>query len=332
MAKSVSLPFCTPVLATVQGSAAIGLGINGHPTAYNGVLNQLASLTCIRRFLRGYTTPQTAIPGANIYNFSFFERHGVTSRFGVSFFEEEIKQMLDEGYYVYFTGVDDFYIPGKSWYGIRHMAHDGILCGYDDDDRTFSIASYDINWVFNLFLTPQECFIEGINACYSNKQYGAITAYKLKPNTTVNLDLNMILRNVKQYMDVTIDKVPLDQDGPVSGIAVHDLLAMYIDKLKDGSIPSDKMDWRAIRPVWEHKRCMLDRIKAVEGKKEWDSELSDRYAPLVDEANRVRGMYAMYHKNQKAVLLDRIKNGLLGLREKEFDILQAFIKRLEAET
>lgn len=329
MSKSVLLPFCTPVFATVQGTAAVGLAMNERPTTYNGILNQCATLSCHRKFLRGFTSPGTNIPGLGLYNFNFIEKHGITSRFGVSFFRDSIKQMLDEGYYVYFTSVDDYYVPGKSWYGIRHMQHDGVVCGYDDEDQSFSIASYDINWVFNLYRTPQESFVEGLNACYENKQYGAITAYRIKQGTTVNLDLNMILKNVKQHLDVTIDKVDMNQDAVVTGIAVHDLLAMYVDKLKDGSISSDKLDWRAIRPVWEHKCGMLDRIKAVEEKKGWDSALSDRYAPLVDEANRLRGMYAMYHKNRKVSLLDKISTGLISLREKEYDILQDFVKKME---
>ena len=45
--------------------------------------------------------------------------------------------MIDDGMYIYFHGVDDFYLPEKSWYGTRHMNHDGIICGYDDNDSNF---------------------------------------------------------------------------------------------------------------------------------------------------------------------------------------------------
>lgn len=327
MAKSVLLPFCTPVFATIQQSAAVGLGIQGHPTAYNGVLNQLTALMCTTRFIRGYTSPEVSIPEAHVTFFDFFERYIVSSRFGTEFFEDVIKRMLDEEYYVYFTGVDDYYIPGKSWYQTRRMTHDGILCGYDDE--TFSIASYNTNWVFSMYRVPQKCFFEGLQASCRYRQFGSLIAYKMKQDITVPLDPQKILHRIKQYLSVTIDKVPLDRDDSVVGIAVHDLLSMYMDRLKDGRIPSSRMDWRALRPVWEHKRCMLDRLRAIEEMYGWDSEISSKYAPLVDQANRLRGMYAMYHKKRKVGLLDQIGKSLIELRQRECDILQDLVWKME---
>ena len=330
MAKSVLLPFCKPIFATIQETAAVGLAINGHPTAYNGILNQCVSLGCSRKFLRGLTSsPIVYIPLLNISAFEFIDKFSNTGRFGVSNYRDDVKRMLDEGYYVLFTNVDDFYVPGKSWYGVRHMPHDGIICGYDDNDETFSIASYDSNWVFNLFRTPQSCFVEGANACYENKQYGEITAYKIKPNTTVKLDMDMILKKLKRHLECTVETIPLDRGHVVEGAVVYDLLAMYIDKLKDESIPPDKMDWRAFRPVWEHKCAMLDRIKAIEAEKGWDSKLSLSYVPLVSQANYIRGMYAMYHKNRKVGLLDQIRKSLIELRQRECDILQDLVRKME---
>ena len=104
---------------------------------------------------------------------------------------------------------------------------------------------------------------------------------------------------------------------------------MYIDKLKDGSIPYEKMDWRALRPIWEHKKCMLERIKAVEKKNGWTDELSTCYAPIVEKANRIRMMYAMYHKNHNDKLLDKIRDGLLDVAKKDKALVEEFIKKLE---
>ena len=127
MNDSVMLPFCVPWFASTQCYAAPGLAMAGHPTAYNGYLNQCITLICSRRFLRGYSGPQLWIPKANIGNFDFLEKFTMASKYGHPYFKTIIRQMLDDGYYVYFNGVDDFYMPGKSWYGIRHMNHNGII-------------------------------------------------------------------------------------------------------------------------------------------------------------------------------------------------------------
>ena len=331
MPDSVSLPFCVPIFSFTPGFAAPGFAMNGHPTAYNAYLNQATSIGCTRKFLRGFTSPQVGIPRAKIVDFSCVERCAVPSRFGYPYYKDIIKLMMNQGFYVYFTGIDDFYIPGKCWYGIRHMAHDGIICGYDDNDKTYSIAAYDTNWLFGLIKIPQDSLIEGLNACINNQEYGWLTAIKMKENAVVSLDEKMILRNLKTYVDQTVDKYPFEQDGWIEGIATHDFLAMYMDKLKDGSIPAEKVDWRTLRPVWEHKKCMLDRIKAIEEKHGWNSELSIKYAPLVEDANRGRMMLAMFHRNQKFSLLDKMKNILLSLGEREAEILKELIKRMEDE-
>lgn len=329
MAKSISLPFEVPIIATTQGSAAAGIAMTGHPTAHNQILNQAVSLFCRRRFLKGFTTPQLSIINWGLGCYPIIERYEVNFRFVKDYCIQIIKHMLDEGFYVYYSDVDDFYLPEKSWYGIKHRTHDGIICGYDDNDATISIAAYDINWIFRLIRIPQECFILGLESAMKNSEYGTMTAYRIKENTVVEVNERDILRLLKEYLDSNFEKYPADEDGDVRGIVVHNYLAMYMDKLKDGSIPYEKMDWRALRPVWEHKKCMLDRIKAVEDKNGWSNELSERYASVVEKANRIRMMYAMYHKNHNDKLLDKIHDGLLELADNDKDIVGEFISRLE---
>ena len=332
MAKSVSLPFEVPIIATTQGSAAVGIAMTGHPTAHNQILNQAVSLFCRRRFIKGFTTPEVSIINWNLNSYKIFDRYEVNFRFVTDYCIQIIKQMLDEGFYVYYSGVDDFYLPEKSWYGIRHLYHDGIICGYDDNDSTISIAAYDINWVFRPIRIPQECFVQGVDSALKATRYDNMTAYKLKENVTIEINEKDILKLLKEYLDSNFEKYPADEDGDVRGIVVHNYLAMYIDKLKDGSIPFEKMDWRALRPIWEHKKCMYERIKAIEAKNGWGDELSNRYAPIVEKANQLRMMYAVYHKNHNDKLLDKIRDGLLELADRDRTLVEELVNRLEVLT
>ena len=329
MAKSVALPFIVPNFATVQNSGAAELAMIGHPTAYNQTLNQATSIRCNRKFLSGFTAPQVSIPNILIQSYKFIERYSVSFRYTYTYCLDIIKAMLDDGMYIFYNRVDDFYLPGKSWYGTRHMHHDGIICGYDDNDETISIAAHDINWVYNLIRMPQKCFQEALRSSLEAKQYGNMIAYKIKENTVAEINEAEMLKFLREYLDSSFEKYPTDEDGPVLGTVVHDYLAMYIDKLKDGSIPYEKMDWRALRPVWEHKKCMLERIKAVEKKNGWTDELSLRYTPIVEKANRVRMMYAMYHKNHNDKLLDKIRDSLLDVAKNDKALVEEFIKKLE---
>ena len=330
MADCVQLPYASPWFAFTQGTAAPCIAMRNHPTAYNAILNQCTTLSCDRRFLNGYTTPQVGIPRLGVYSFGCLERGGVTFRFGFSHCREIIKQMLDEGFYIYFNGVDDYYLPGKSWYGIRHMGHDGILCGYDDNDGSYSIAAYDSNWSFRLIRLPQESFFAGVQACRENGRYGSLTAYRIKPDE-VKLDEAQMLRYLRAHVDADMDHFPLTEQGNVEGIAVQGFLALYIGKLMDGSIPADKMDWRILRPVWEHKVCMLNRLEALETLHGWAPDLSLRYRPLVDAANRNRMLYAVYHRNHRPELLGKIRQVLTDGKEQEGELLRELIRKTEEE-
>ena len=329
MAKSVALPFIVPNFATLQSTGAAEFAMIGHPTAYNQTLNQATNICCSRKFLKGYTSPQVSIPNIYIDAYNFIERYSLNFRYIYDFCLSIIKTMLDEGMYILYDEVDDFYIPGKSWYGTRHIHHTGIICGYDDNDNTINIVAHDINWVYNMLRVPQKCFLEALKSSLDAKHYGKMTAYKIKENTVAEINEKEMLRFLKEYIDSSFEKYPIDKQGEARGTVVHDYLAMYIEKLKDGSIPYEKMDWRALRPMWEHKKCMLDRITAVEKKKGWSNELSERYSPIVEKANRIRMMYAMYHKNHNDKLLDKIRDGLLDIAKRDKDVVGEFIKKLE---
>lgn len=331
MPDSVSLPFCVPWFAYTHIHAAPGIAIAQHPTGYNGYLNQCTTLECNRQFLMGFSSPQISLSRAGLYAFNFLERYPVSLRFTQELQHTIIKRMLNAGFYIHFNCVDDYYLPGKSWYGVRHFEHDGIICGYDETDKTYSIAAYDSNWIFSLIRVPQSCFADGVNARFENNKYCMLTAYRANTNWPVELNEKMILQYLKEYLENTFDKFPLDQLGKVEGIAVQDFIVLYLDKIKDGSIPIEKIDWRIMRPVWEHKRCMLDRIKAIEELYGWDSKFSSQYAPLVEDSNRIRMMYAMYCKTHKESLLDKVQKGIIAFKEKEEEILKEFVKRMEGE-
>ena len=329
MSKAVNLPFEVPVFASAQTIAAACISMTGHPTAFNQVLHQTSSIFCTTKFLKGFTTPSVTIPYSRIEYFSFIERYPMSFRFTKEDCLDTIKGMLDDGFYIYFDGLDDFYLPNKSWYGTRHMYHDGIICGYDTSDATLSIAAHDINWIFRLIRVPICCFTMAIEDAMTGYPNASYTAYRVKDNTVVDFNEQEVLKNLKNYMDSGFDRYPVETAPNAWGTVVHEYIAMYLEKLLDGSIPYEKMDWRALRPVWEHKKCMLMRIQKVEQKLGWNSELSDAYAPIVDKANRVRMAYAMYHRKRRDSMLDGIRNDLLDVGKLDRQLVGEFIDKLE---
>lgn len=326
--KSVFLPFTVPMFATYHYSAAAGVAFAQDSNAEKQILNQGLELVCERKFLRGYTTPLVEMWGTSLHSFSNLQRYIVHLYYAREFLDVVIHAMLDDGHYIYFDGFDDYYLPGKSWYGIRHMNHDGIISGYDDEEETYDLIAYDTDWKFRQIKIPQASLKESMDRAFEQEFYPTLTAMKPK-DTVIHLDVKGICNKMKRYLDSNLEKYPPEKDGRVNGIAVHDFIAMYIDKLLDESIPYESMDWRVMRAVWEFREGILKRLERIEQKLNLDSSVSEAYKKIVTETDRLRMLYAVCSKKRKDSLLMSVRNGILELKEQEAELLHLFVKTVE---
>ena len=256
----------------------------------------------------------------------YLERQWFTLQFLEGYAHHVIRRFLDAGYYVCFLRVDDYYVKGKSWYHRRHFDHDGCICGYDQENKTYCLYAYDENWIYQKFWTPQKAFDAGMKARIKKGIYdGRICGIK-PTEDRVAFSHETALEKIAEYLDSDMDKYPATSNGSVFGIVVHDYIAMYLDKLYDGSVPYEKMDRRVFRMIWEHKKVMLERIKLIEDTLPLDHSLSDAYASVVREADSCRMLYAAHHMKQRNSLLPMIQKKLLSLKEKEKEILENLLE------
>ena len=328
MRESKQLPFLVPDFATFHDTAVAEMAYIDKSHARAQLLNQRMELACGRAFLTGFSSPQVTIPDAKIYTFPGMHRHCVSMIYAYPFYREIIQKMINAGSYIYLSSIDDYYIPQKSWYHEEHRLHDGILYGYDDCDDTYTLAAYDTNWIFRSFRIPQKALEESIHSALEsggNVRFIAV----LVTEKEIELDVPGILKKLKEYISADFSKYPLDGNGIIKGIIVYDYLDIYFDKLLDGSIQHEKMDWRVLRIIWEYRIGMLKRLRAVEEKLQIDTSISTAYGDLVQETDRLRMLYALYHRKKKDSLLLAVKNGLLDLKAKERTLLEQFVQKVE---
>lgn len=335
MAKAVELSLTTPLYATYHyqgmGSAVIG----ANPSIRNYYYNQVINMHCCRRFLTGYTSPEFSIVGSSYELNPHLEKIKFPMRCAGGHLGFLIRSLINEGYYVVFGGVDDYYMKGKSWYGEKHFDHDGLIVGYDQNDKTYTIYAYDQSWQYRTFRTPQSCFEEARRAMEKETATGFITGIRPR-SEKVELNPRTVAQKIREYLDSTfgrfpsdIERVPPEKMPRAYGIVVQDYLRFYLDKLADGSIPYERMDRRVFRQLWEHKAVMLERIRAFESKLALGNELSEKYAPLVKKADDMRMMYALYNKRRRDPILHTISEGVREIRTAETTLLREFAHRVE---
>lgn len=326
----VLLPYAEPMYSTYHELASAGIPVKQNKTSDNWYYNNTVDWNCNRTFLSGLTTPEINLNSGNMWYMPFLEKSGISTQFARRCVLDIIKTMLDDGFYVSFGGVDDYFVKGKSWYQERHYNHDGLIIGYDDEKETFSIAAYDQRWIFTVFETPQNCFAEGMKAMCDQGIYSAIHALKVTDDIQV-LDLSNIYNQLKTYLASNLSTYPLDSPGFVHGVMVYDYLCMYLDKLADGSIPYERKDRRIFRLVWEHKKCMLERIRAVEQECGWENRLSASYEEVVKLSDQARFIYSKFVLKYSSTNLERIQVLLMQIKKLESELLSEFLKGLEQE-
>lgn len=140
----VQLPYVEPMYSTYHWMANSGIPAKQNETSDIWFYNNTVEWICTRKFLQGFTTPEMSLHTGSIWSLPFLEKEGINTRFARRCALDLIKTMLDDGYYVVFIGVDDYYVKGKSWYQEQHFDHDGLIIGYDDDMKSARLITADL--------------------------------------------------------------------------------------------------------------------------------------------------------------------------------------------
>ena len=325
MKKKVDLPLLEPLYSTYQFEGPATAILANNPSIRNWYLSHAVTLACSSAFLHGRTTPDVTAVGSSWTDKPFLETVQYSMQFLKGHVHYVIHNLLDQGYYVCFSDIDDYYVEGKSFYHERHFSHDGCICGYDRTDQTYCIYSYDKTWVYRKFWTSQKSFEKGRRAQFDKGIFGCIWGIKPK-NDPIAFYPHAALEKICGYVNSTMEMYPDVSDDMIYGTVVHDYISKYIDKLYEGSIPYERMDWRVFRVIWEHKKVMLERIERIEAELSLDHSVSDAYRAVVREADNCRMLYAAHHMKQRNTSLPIIQKKLMSLKAQEKELLETLLK------
>ena len=328
MGKSVELPIGEPFYGTYHFQGLCGAVSSNCPSVKKWYINEAIQLVCNKIFLFGFSSPHLNVENSFWTQYPYFEKYIYPMRFLNDNVNVLICELINNGYYVNFDGVDDYYLEGKTWYGKRHFCHDGLIFGYSEDEGTFSVYGYDSNWIYNKFKVKQESFTKGKLSMMNIGQFGNVSAVK-PMDVDVQIDPRRIYDGLKTYLESSLEKYPMNCPGEAKGIVVHKYIIVYLDMLYEGLIDYDKMDWRVFRMLWEHKTFMLERLKMLEEHLGFDSICSDGYLNVVKKFNTMRALYSSHHQKRRDSTLPIIKSMLVEADDQEHKILCEFVRRLE---
>ena len=202
-------------------------------------------------------------------------------RYLISIVNEDIVQFvikyIDKDYYIQLY-LNEFYMPDRSNYKNKKNIHETLIHGYDLYDETFNIVGYNkrgqyvsSKLKFSDFkeaymkidhLDFKEAYMK-IN--YSPNHMAKIGLLKYENNRHYEFDLYLVSEQLRDYIESNntskkFRMLDAPEDG-IYGMETYRYLTHCLLKQKNNC------DFRLLHILWEHKKCMLNRLRYMESKR-----------------------------------------------------------------
>lgn len=329
MKEQIQLPYQTPWFTAYHWKAAAGIVAKTNPTSDNWFFNECLQLMCNDRFLRGETRSIGVIAeNSHVWTMPFLQKAGILNQFAKYSLHENIRAMLEGGFYINFTGVDDYYIEGKGSSHKQHINHDGILLGLNQTKKTYSLVAYKADGQLGLLEISQESFSQAFHSEYVNYQ-GELLGIKGLDDFEIVFDPDKVYHGIKRYIESDSTSCRTEKNL-IYGIVVLNMLKKYIEMVKEKQLNINDLDVRDILTVSQHKKCMLARLQRLSQAVRLDSSLIEKYDKhVVIMAESVRMLILKYNLTHQPELLTRLINAVDHFYENEKSILGQVVRCLE---
>jgi len=208
----------------------------------------------------------------NYYSINPFLYTQTLKRETLSLLEGNIVQFLikciDLNLYVDLM-MEEYYIPNRASYKKRRFTHDNLIYGYNSNEKTFDIIGYDISRRYNpskVSFTDLELAFHSIQISHWGQYVHLYNKEEFlygPPSERYKFSITNVISSLSEYINsfdssISYKSYWYPSEQFAYGIEVYAYLSNNIIKSKQHAI-----DIRPIHILWEHKVCMLNRIKFI---------------------------------------------------------------------
>lgn len=281
--KKMQLPLVSPIYTVNHGQCFATSILHSNPSLRNWYLNNAMVLSVCRNNSEELFVPRVDICQSNIEDNPYIEHQQLLLTFLNGTVNHVIRNMIDSGYYVYFGAIDDYYMRGKDGFHKYHFLHDGLIIGYDQNEKTYSIYAYDYEMKLNVFNMPQICFERARKSTERMGFCGFINA--IKPmSVNVELDPQLIKKRLYEYLDPPVINNSIEKANIAYGIITHQYIKKYLDLLYNNDSNLIYFDLKPFKMIFEHKQFMLERIIKIEEHFKINDVISSKYLQVANKA------------------------------------------------
>ena len=232
--------------------------------------------------------------------------------------------------------IDNYYIPFKENYLIRHFLHDILIVGYDLNKKV--VFGYEFSEQgrycckeisFNNITKAFQVYDTENNPDYLNK---TIYLYRINEDSDYMFDIRNIINSIKAYLYA---KVPEywemynneNRDEVVFGVDIYGVLKDY--SIRNSQMESSYIDIRPYYLLYDHKKLMAIRIKYLLENNyllKINETILDRFSKLEEKTRRIIYLLLKYNETKQIGIINRIT---IFLREIEIEEKEALTNLID---
>ncbi|WP_434749295.1 BtrH N-terminal domain-containing protein [Paenibacillus amylolyticus] len=229
--------------------------------------------------------------------------------------QKVLTSYLDQNKYIWLH-LDQFYIPLSVHYQKMHKEHSLLVYGYDDATNVFYIADSLDNGKFTKTTLSYQQLKKAWESEICEHFRRLFRVISRKPGE-YTLNTEHLKIQIEDYLSsksvnkgIYWDQIPVD--GPHSyvqnkkfwifGIEVYKYILNLNKQLKESS-GHKSLDLRIPHLLWQHKKCMLERIHYLNLA---NTDIYNDYKKIVDESLLILNLSMKYNMTTSESILERI--------------------------
>ncbi len=241
---------------------------------------------------------------------------------------EFVIEKINMGFYIIIF-LDEYYLPQKHFYNVRHFVHPSLIYGYDNNAKEFLSISFDkmqtftkMSYSYDLFVKAYEggklYFIMEDAGYAEHKIVQVIQPHRFDKDYP--FDIKHFLSELHNYIFSISDpykkhicrdhqwrdKNVADEAKIVCGFDVYDDVVENLQKLAYGK---SSLDYRMIHLLYEHKEGMYKKLKYLAYENNFSSEFTKyvgKYEKIVEGFKEARFLFIKFLHLKKPEILQKI--------------------------
>lgn len=309
------LPLADTPTETYQGSSFILSILLAHENTKNIYYNNYINLECdnvddifeVKLNFSGISWEDYRLCGVAEMNMYYLKN------IHMDHFSGFIKERIDQGNYILFYDIDEYYLSYSKHFQYDHLWHDTYVYGYDQNE--FYVMAYR-NKKLARFGVPIHEIQSGLY--YHEHADKNLSFCTFRPNSVISETIDP-LRVKQSFCNYLCSHHQTDKnERKTYGIGIYDVLSNSLGvMLSNAGKKAPEIDLRPFRLLWEHKRILKDHIMKMEEMMVFNPEIHIMTAQLESNAEIIFRLAMKYAALRDGVPLKKIAFRLSQMRDEE---------------